>query len=314
MNFPVLSVGQLAKRLEILQGSVRMVLDTDAYNEIDDQFAIAYALASSQQLRVEAMYAAPFRNRHTPDPGDGMEKSYREIVKIVEMFGQKADSFVFKGADSYLPNDREAVRSAAADDLVMRAMSASDEEPLYVAAIGAPTNVASAILTEPAIIGKIVVVWLGGHSFHWPHTKEFNLFQDMNASRILLNSGVPLVLIPCLGVASHLSTTLVEVEAYIRGKGTVGDYLYETFRSCREDHFGASRIIWDFAPIAYLMGKQFMHSQLTHSPVLNERYTWSFDQSRSFIRYCDYVYRDVIFKDFFAKIALLAPSEGMRSR
>lgn len=298
----------LVRRLAVPQGGVQVVIDTDAFNEIDDQFAIAYALASSKHLRVKALYAAPFRNRHTTDPGEGMEKSYREIIKIVELFGQHADSIVFRGAQSYLPKEQEAVSSAAAEHLVNLALAASEDEPLYVVAIGAPTNVASAILMEPAIIGKIVVIWLGGHAFHWPHTKEFNLFQDMKASRVLLNSGVPLVLIPCLGVASHLSTTLAEVEAFLRGRGAVGDYLYETFRACREDHFGASRILWDLAPFAYLMGESFVHSHLTHSPLLNDGYTWSFDPSRSFIRYCDYVYRDTIFKHFFAAIASHADS------
>ncbi|MBE0698068.1 MAG: nucleoside hydrolase, partial [Anaerolineaceae bacterium] len=39
-----------------------MVLDTDTYNEIDDQFAVVYALLSPEQLQVEALYAAPFTN------------------------------------------------------------------------------------------------------------------------------------------------------------------------------------------------------------------------------------------------------------
>ena len=49
-------------------------------------------------------------------------------------------------------------------DLVARGLGSPDDEPLYVVAIGAITNVASALLTEPALAGKIVVVWLGGHA------------------------------------------------------------------------------------------------------------------------------------------------------
>ena len=36
---------------------VRMVLDTDTYNEIDDQFALVYALLCPEKLNVEAVYA-----------------------------------------------------------------------------------------------------------------------------------------------------------------------------------------------------------------------------------------------------------------
>ncbi|MFC1725309.1 hypothetical protein ACFL4T_06755 [candidate division KSB1 bacterium] len=42
-------------------GRVRMVLDTDTYNEIDDQFAVVYSLISPERLNVEAIYAAPFQ-------------------------------------------------------------------------------------------------------------------------------------------------------------------------------------------------------------------------------------------------------------
>ncbi len=47
-----------------------------------------------------------------------------------------------------------------------------DDSLLYVATIGAITNVASAILMEPEIITRIVVVWLGGHALHWSDTRS----------------------------------------------------------------------------------------------------------------------------------------------
>ncbi len=51
-----------------------MVLDTDTFNEIDDQFAVIYALHSKERLQVEAFYAAPFHNELSSGPKDGMEK------------------------------------------------------------------------------------------------------------------------------------------------------------------------------------------------------------------------------------------------
>ena len=86
-------------------------------------------------------------------------------------------------------------------------MAAPEDDPLYVVAIGAITNVASAMLIEPEIIRRIVVVWLGGNPVHVPDTREFNLMQDPRASQLMFDSGVPLIQIPCLGVASHLLTT-----------------------------------------------------------------------------------------------------------
>ena len=74
---------------------------------------------------------------------------------------------------------------------LQRAMSS--DELLYVVAIGALTNIASAILIEPKIIEKIVVVWLGGTALHWPHAVEFNLAGDVLAARLVFDCGVPLI-------------------------------------------------------------------------------------------------------------------------
>ena len=81
-TFPTLSPEFRQQRLAYPPGKIRMVLDTDTYNEIDDQFAVVYALLSPELLKVEAIYAAPFSNDNSSGPGDGMEKSYaRRFIK-----------------------------------------------------------------------------------------------------------------------------------------------------------------------------------------------------------------------------------------
>ena len=84
MTFPTLSKELLEQRLRPPTGKIRMVLDTDTYNEIDDQFAVAYAMCSPEKLTVEAIYAAPFLNERSTGPGDGMVKSYEEILRLLE--------------------------------------------------------------------------------------------------------------------------------------------------------------------------------------------------------------------------------------
>ena len=70
---------RLLSALEWPSGRVDAVLDTDAYNEIDDQFAIAYLLRSRDKINVKAVYAAPFFNDKSQSPEDGMLKSYSGI-------------------------------------------------------------------------------------------------------------------------------------------------------------------------------------------------------------------------------------------
>ncbi|MBN1993238.1 MAG: nucleoside hydrolase [Anaerolineae bacterium] len=302
MKFPTLSAARRLERLQPLTGKVRLVLDTDTYNEIDDQFAVVHALLSPERLQVEAIYAAPFFNDRSTGPGDGMEKSYAEILRLLERLDVSPEGFVFRGSTAYLPGPDTPVPSAAAADLAQRAMAATDE-PLYVVAIGAITNVASAILLEPALIERVVVVWLGGHALFWPHTKEFNLKQDVFASRLIFDCGVPLARLPCMGVTSHLQTTVPEIERYVQGRGRIGDYLAGIFKAYQHDHFAWSKVLWDIAATAYLVNPAWVSTNLVHSPLLTDQMTWSFDHSRHFIRSATFIQRDPIFRDLFTKIA-----------
>jgi inosine-uridine nucleoside N-ribohydrolase len=300
--FPTISEATRIERLEPPSGRVRMALDTDTYNEIDDQFALAYALLSEERIDVEAVYAAPFLNTRSNGPGDGMEKSYAEIVRILERMGVAAEGLALRGSDGFLPSAGEALESPAADDLVERAMRSPEDQPLYVVAIGAPTNVASAILIEPNIVERIVVLWLGGTPPWWPDAREFNLQQDLPASRVLLDSGVPLVLFPTWGVTSHLLTTLAEVESHLKGKGRLCDYLVDIVRDYVPDHFAYAKVIWDIAAVAYLVNSAWVDTALVHSPILNDGLTWSLDNRRHLIRMATYVQRNPIFGDLFAKL------------
>ncbi len=312
--FPTIPDEQRVRRLQPPDGPISMVLDTDAYNEIDDQFAIVYAMLSKEKINLKAIYAAPFHNENSDGPGDGMEKSYEEIIRIATKMDVSPQNFVYRGSGGYLPGASRPVESEAARDLIAKALAAPDDEPLYVAAIGAITNVASAILLEPRIIDKIVVVWLGGHALNWQDTKEFNLVQDIPAARVLFDCGVPLVLLPVMGVSSHLTTTLSEVNDYVRGRGAIGDFLAERYESCRDDHFGYSRVIWDISVIAYLLKPDAVQTELIPSPVLTDGATWSRDSRRHLIRYANYIHRDAVFQDLFRKLESAASAIPGRSK
>ena len=302
MEFPELSNQEHLEKLEHPGKKVRMVLDTDTYNEVDDQFALAYALKSQEAMDVEAIYAAPFHNDRSSGPEDGMEKSYQEIINILNMLEILDDGLVYKGSRGYLEDRKTPRESKAARNLIEKAKTATEEDPLYVVAIGAITNVASAILMEPEIIKKIVVVWLGGHAHYWPDTKEFNLFQDLPASRLIFDCGVPLVQMPCMGVSSHLITTASELEFYLKGKSKLGTYLTDIVSRATNDIKAGSRIIWDISTIAWLINPEWLPGNVVHSPIVTEDYTWSKDKSRHFIRCAAYANRDKIFADLFSKL------------
>ena len=288
------------QRLAPPEGPVRLVLDTDTYNEIDDQFAVVHALLSPKELSVEALYAAPFLNDRSSSPHDGMEKSYEEIHRLIKLL-HISSCPVYRGSEAFLDNSSSPQTSEAAEDLISRAMEKNDR-PLYVAAIGAITNVASAILLEPRILERIVVVWLGGNAVYWPNAKEFNLQQDIIASRLIFDCGVPLIQLPCQPVVSHLLTTEEEMKAKVGKHGPLGQYLSNIFCAYCEERGILSKVIWDIAATSWLIDPQWVKTTLVHSPILTDQFTWSFDSSRHLIRSAASIDRDAIFSDVFSKL------------
>ena len=297
---------ELIKKLESPKGKIDVVLDTDTYNEIDDQFALSYTIKSDDKLNVKAIYAAPFFNEKSTGPLDGMENSYHEILKVLDLL-DKADlnQSVFKGADAYMSSEEVPVLSEAAKDLSERAMTYSPDKPLYVVAIGAITNVASALIMKPEIRERIVVVWLGGHAHHWPENTEFNLYQDVAAARVIFGCGVPLVQLPCMGVVSAFTVSKAELETHLSGKNKLCDYLVQNTIEEVKGYCDSpvwSRVIWDVTAVAWLIDEEFMHTSIVHSPIPEYDGRYAFDTRRHFMKYVYYIDRDKLLRDLFEKL------------
>lgn len=290
-------------RLAHPKRKVRMVLDTDTFNEIDDQFALVYALLSPETVKVEAIYAAPFKNDRSDSPGHGMELSHAEILRLLERMKISPQGLVFKGVTEFVGAEKQPVEAEAVDDLIARARASSADDPLYVVAIAAISNVASALIKAPDIAQNIVVVWLGGHALDWPHTLEFNLQQDIGGAQVLFDCGVPLIMVPCNGVTTHLVSTPDEITTYVEPHGEIGAFLAERFKAYNDDHVGWSKEIWDMAVIAWLVNPDWAPSVLKPAPILTDAGTWSVDASRHQIGYVRHLYRNPIFKDFFVKLS-----------
>jgi len=299
-----------AQRLQMLQvpdGPIDVVIDSDTYNEIDDQFAIAYAHLNPEKLRVQAVYAAPFLNHRSTSPANGMENSYQEIQRLMHLLGASTPSF--RGSPDYLPNENTPIISPAAEDLARRAMTYTQEKPLYVVALGAITNVASALLMNPAIADKIVVVFLGGHALDWPDTAEFNMKQDVAAARVVFASGAPLVMLPCLGVVNVFSTSGPELDYWLRGKNPLCDFLVQNTVDEVNNYAAGrvwSRVLWDVTAVAWLLndGERFMRSRLIPTPVPEYDNHYGSAPTNPLCRYVFHINRDALFADLFARLAV----------
>lgn len=295
---------QRIRNLEPPTGRIDCVLDTDTYNEIDDQYALSL-MVKSDRMNLRAVYAAPFFNHHSISPEDGMERSYEEILKLLTLMGkEELKASVFRGSRGYLPNETTPVDSPAARHLCELAMTYTPEHPLYVVAIGAITNVASALLMCPEISERIVLVWLGGHFETWPDNREFNLNQDIAGARVVFGCGCPLVQLPCMGVVSSFYVTEPELRQWLEGKNPLCDYLVKHTVEEAEAYAAGrvwSRIIWDVTAAAWLLneGDRFMLSRLLPAPIPEYDGHWGHAPSNHLMRQVTYIHRDALMGELF---------------
>lgn len=300
---------QYLKNLSVPEGKIDVVLDTDAYNEIDDQFAIGYMLRNTQKFNIKGICAAPFLNGKSTCASDGMEKSYNEIRKLLSLAEMRGlENSVFKGSEEFLKDEKTAVRSEAADFIAALADDYSPEKPLYIVAIGAITNVASALLKNPKMTENCVVVWLGGHGVHMPlAASEFNMKQDIAAARVVFGCRIPLVQLPCGGVVDHFLTSKYELEHWLKGKNALCDYLYNNTVQ-EADSYAAgkpwTRVIWDVTAVAWLLNEnsKFMAERLMPSPIPEYDGHYAFDPTRHLIKYVYNINRDSLFEELFNKL------------
>jgi len=283
---------------------IRVVIDSDTANGIDDQFALAYALLAPDVMNVEAIYAAPFVTDAAPDPGQGTEASYDEIERVLDLLGMANPPAVYRGATTFMRGPWQAVDSAAARDLIERAKAGPGR--LYVVAIAAATNVSSAILLDPSIKDKVIVIWLGGQPYESPSAREYNLEQDVHASRVLFESSVRLVNIPVDGISDQITVTADEIDSALKGQSRIGDYLAEIFSDPGRQHDpGAdtsSQVLWDVAAVAYLINPGWVRTNMVSSPILNSDLTWTHDTSRFGVRVATQVNRDGIVGDLLERV------------
>jgi inosine-uridine nucleoside N-ribohydrolase len=219
------------------------IVDSDTDNEIDDHFAVAWALAG---LDVAALHAAPFRNERSTDAAAGMRQSAAQLRRLTAAAGRPGVP-VLEGAAGYLAELADP-RSAAVDDLITRA----EAGPVTLVCIGAITNLACALSLRPEIAGRLSVVWLAGQPpWSWDEA-EFNFSSDPEATAAVLAAPLDLLVVPCRGVAELLFTTEPELAAGLP-PGPVADHLLSVYREQVPDTPGIARPIWDLAAVACLL-------------------------------------------------------------
>ena len=202
----------------------RVVINTDAKNEADDQFAVVHALLSST-LDVRGLIAAHF-GRHRSDRS--MQESREEIDLLLRLAGLDGKVVVADGAAGPIADEATPRDSPGARLIIEESKLAAPGDKLYVAFLGPLTDMASAILLDPAIVDRdIVVIWIGGVGHGGVETYrgiEFNLGNDIAAANVVFDSGITVWQVPS-NVYSQVSVGYTELEEKIGGTSELADYL-----------------------------------------------------------------------------------------
>ena len=315
-------------------GRVDVVIDTDLTNEIDDEFALVYALLSPERLNVLAIHAAPhslspelvergalselatrllaedaaahgidLRRIPARPPGPSMEAAFERALEIARLLDARPPHGIHRGARRFLPDRTTPVASEAVRNLIALAAQPRPTK-LVVIANGAITNVASALLEDPSLAERIVVIWTAAHPSFWPRPNaSFNLVQDLDAARVVFESGVELVYVPGYYVAEKLRVSRPEMVEYVQGRGPVGDFLFSLYEGhpLFGSHHAKSKVLWDLATIGYVIDASWFQTHTVPAMTLDASRRWVAGSGPPLLEAID-LDRDRIFRDFYDKL------------
>ena len=282
---------------ETEQEKIHVILDTDTYNEVDDQFAVAYLLQSEDKVMIDGITIAPFHHDNSISIQEGTQKSYEEVLKIGNFLGKDLRDKTYKGSTDYYTNGYRE-RNEAVSQIIQ---IAKQNEKTTIVSIGAITNIAIAITLEPEIIERINIIWLGGHSpLNQSNESEFNFSQDVEAVKEVFQSKVNLTIIPVRNVAKNLMTSIYELKEEL--KKPLGQYLCQHFLNDGFHGNTPRRVIWDISAVAYLLHPEWSEVRTYPCPDIDENLVYHFDTSRHNIKFVTDINPNLIYKELFQKL------------
>jgi purine nucleosidase len=272
------------KMVDLSQKKVRILLDTDANNEIDDQHAIAYLLLSGDSFVVEGLTVNRTNN------GGDIEAQALEAERVVSLCNMHRDLPVTRGAsgsfEEIAPHiDKTRFDGSDAVNLMIRRAEAYSSRKLVFLAIGKLTNVALALKKRPDIADKVKLVWLGSN---YPKPGEYNLEADVESLNFVLDSEVEFeIAVVRYGADSGTSAvrvTLSDVVKKLSGKGPTsrlpivgrhggtftnfGDYSVNLLSNVDLYYDPPSRALYDMAATAILKNPDWAEARTIPAPTL----------------------------------------------
>jgi len=283
---------------------IRLIIDTDAKNEADDQYAIVHALMTPKFL-VKGIIGAQFGTRRT---NDSMLESYEEIQKVLKILGLHDEIETSHGCKKEIgENCMEA--SSEGSDLIIREALSDDPHPLFCIFLGPLTDMALALLNCPEIESRLTVIWIGGGI--WPAGgDEFNLSNDIRAANIVYASKTAMWQVP-KNVYSMLRVSLAELQKKVRPYGEIGSYLFRQMVDFNISlgknpgwPLGESWVLGDSAAIGLLLDEHAFHFDLVSAPHVLSDMKYIHENKNRLIRMYSNIDSRFVLEDFFCKLQI----------
>ncbi len=276
----------------------RVIVNTDAKNEADDQYAIVHAVLTPS-FELHGIIPAHFG---TIKSATSLQDSYDETMLCLRLMGLENEIRVDAGATHAMPDEATPVDSAGARLIIEEAMK-DDPRPLHIAFYGPLTDMASALLLEPEIQNKnIRVIWIGGNT--WPSGgKEYNLSNDIHAANVIMKSSLELWQVPRTAYRT-MGVTYAELIEKVYPQGEIGKYLVEQLieHNARMRPEMEYRSLGDSPCIGIILDPECGQFSWRPAPLFDEQMHYIHTGKYRPIRVYESVNTRFIHEDFFAKL------------
>jgi len=264
----------------------RIIIDTDP--GLDDAVAILFALAAATELEVLGIVAVAGNL-----PLAATERNARRICTLAG----RPELPVYAGCvrpllralataegihndprlDAVLPNPETAVRAQHGVDFLIDELRSVEPQTITLCALGPLTNIAAALIKAPEIAGLVrELVVMGGACFELGNVTpaaEFNIHVDPHAAAIVVDSGIPVTMIP-LDVTHRLVATearLAALQALPNRCGKAVGELLAAFERNRRVRFPArAKALHDPAVVGYLLRPELYEGRAVNVAVETE--------------------------------------------
>lgn len=234
-----------------------IIVDCDAGADGDDQFALAYAVASPHKVRVLAVCSAPYN-----EPAEAVAAGKAECEEIISAAGLAIP--VYEGSPAFIRKTKKPVNSPAAQAL--RELVLSNREPVYAVITGCCTNVASALSLYPEIRDKLIVVWLAlDHLQGQNNTGEYNYCNDIEAGKILFDLAENMVLVCAGRVVAPYRKSNEEIDELFSASRPLPTWLRRRFRE-----IPWAQGLWDLCAEGLLIRPDACRMEISARPVFGE--------------------------------------------